>query len=151
MRTPTAEWDERFMALAQQVATWSKDPSCKVGAVVVSPDRRRFGVGYNGFPQGVHDAAYRLDDTGVRVDLTVHAEVNAVLNAGVAVRGWALYSTKAPCLECAKVIIQAGAARVVAPLMDTESKWFKSCALAVKYMHEAGVAVEFIKQQGRRT
>jgi deoxycytidylate deaminase len=50
-------WDARFMALAEHVAGWSKDPSTKVGAVIVSPDRRQLTTGYNGFPQGIADDA----------------------------------------------------------------------------------------------
>lgn len=45
-----AEWDRRFLKIAREVATWSKDPSTQVGAVIVDPDQRVVSLGYNGPP-----------------------------------------------------------------------------------------------------
>ena len=53
-------WDYRFLELAQLVSKWSKDPSTKVGAVIVDKNRRILSVGYNGLPKGVKDFDYRL-------------------------------------------------------------------------------------------
>lgn len=47
-----SKWDERFIELARLVATWSKDPSTKVGAVIVRPYRTVASVGFNGFARG---------------------------------------------------------------------------------------------------
>ena len=69
-------WVERFHSLAKEVATWSKDPDCQVGAVVVSPDRRLFTAGYNGFPAGIQDKKNRLSTKSVKNYYTVHAEIN---------------------------------------------------------------------------
>ena len=49
------KWDRRFLALAEHVADWSKDPSTKTGAVIVRPDRTIASMGYNGFPRGMAD------------------------------------------------------------------------------------------------
>ena len=49
------DWDIKFLKLAQHVSDWSKDPSTKVGAVVVDKDNRIVSIGYNGFPKGVQD------------------------------------------------------------------------------------------------
>ena len=54
-------WDSRFLRIAQEVSTWSKDPSTKVGAVIVDNRNRVVSMGYNGFPQRVADDE-RLDD-----------------------------------------------------------------------------------------
>jgi len=130
-------WHERFYALAQLAATWSKDPEVQVGCVIVSPDRRRFSFGYNGFPTGVAD-----DDrltSPQRLALMVHAELNAILNSAERLKGWKLYTTRQPCMECAKAIIQAGISEVYAPpLMKTSSKWCNAQD-AVMMLLEAGV------------
>ena len=55
------KWDERFLRMAKEVSTWSKDPSTKVGAVGVDINRRIKCTGYNGFPRSIRDDS-RLDD-----------------------------------------------------------------------------------------
>jgi len=121
----SATWNRRFMALAAEVATWSKDPDCKVGALIVSPDRRVVATGYNGFPTGVPD---RYEgDKDEKNAITIHAELNAILNAKTDLAGFTLYSTKDPCLECCKAIIQAGIKQVVVPQQrQTSSNWAAS-------------------------
>ena len=57
--TELNKWDERFVRIAFEVATWSKDPGTKVGAVLVA-DRRIIASGYNGFPQGIEDLSFSL-------------------------------------------------------------------------------------------
>jgi len=51
-------WHDRFFAMADLVGSWSKDPSTKVGAVIIRPDRTIASVGYNGFPRGVEGHLY---------------------------------------------------------------------------------------------
>lgn len=140
--TSPLEWDYRFLKMAGEVAEWSKDPSRAVGAVLVSPDRRRLSVGYNGFPVGVADTAERLDDDSLRLALTIHAELNAILNAKCDTGGWTLYCTRSPCLDCAKSIVQAGIRRVVALPVGAGSKWAANCEVAANFMREAGLAVD---------
>ena len=50
-----ANWDLRFFGLAEHVAQWSKDPSTKVGAVIVNDLKQVLSLGYNGFPRGCSD------------------------------------------------------------------------------------------------
>ena len=76
------KWDRRFIELALHVATWSKDPSSKVGAVIVDEHRRVVSVGFNGFPAGVSDEEVPRERKLLRV---VHAEMNACVFGGVAV------------------------------------------------------------------
>ena len=73
-------WDKRFLDMARLVAAWSKDPSTQVGAVVVDPDYRVRGMGYNGFPAGIKDDE-RLHDRPAKHKLVVHAETNAIATA----------------------------------------------------------------------
>jgi len=115
-------WDRRFFKLAEEVSCWSKDPGAQVGAVIVAPSKREVVIGYNGFVRGAHDDDYSLLTTKEKNELTVHAELNAILNARRPLTGWTLYTTKAACSACALVIIQAGITRVVAPRPE-DSAW----------------------------
>lgn len=124
------DWDSRFLDAARFFASWSKDPSTKVGAVIVNSKRCIIGTGYNGFPRGVLDHDNRLADR--------HAEVNAILNAVASVEGATIYCTHFPCQDCAKFTIQAGIARVVAPLGDLAG-WEDSQKIARTMFAEAGV------------
>lgn len=130
----------RFINLARHVAAWSKDPSTKVGAVIVRPDRTVASVGYNGLPRGVLDTPARLDDREVKYLMTVHAEANAILSAHEPVKGYTLYVAPLhPCANCAALIIQAGIARVVA-LMDAPSdRWQVNFRTSGRMLNEAGI------------
>jgi len=139
----TAKWDERFMALARHVAMWSKDPSMKVGAVIVDRKRRVIAMGYNGFPRGVEDSSERYNERATKYAHVVHAELNAVLNALGPVEGCTLYTTFEPCTGCAKAIIQSGITRVVLPNRDgmsrseAEERWGQDQTSAYQMMDEA--------------
>lgn len=102
----TGKWHERFFDLAELVGSWSKDPSTKVGAVIIRPDRTIASVGYNGFPRGVGDIYTTRDDKLLR---TVHAEANAIMSAREPLHGYTIYVTPLhPCANCAGLIIQSG-------------------------------------------
>jgi dCMP deaminase len=116
-------WNQRFMDLAHHVASWSKDPSTKVGAVIVNDKKQVLSLGYNGFPRGVHDCAERYNDRATKLQFVAHAERNALDNAYIDVDGATLYSTLYPCSECAKGIIQRGIKQVV-----TSKEWRDSHA-----------------------
>ena len=111
------KWDKRFLELAAHVAGWSKDPSTKVGAVIARKNSV-ISMGYNGFPACVPDHEDWLNDRPIKYQYVIHAETNAILNAGREgrdIRGTTLYlSPLPPCCECAKLIMAAGIIRVVA-------------------------------------
>lgn len=136
------DWDARFIRFAREVATWSKDPSTQVGAVIVDSARRVVSTGFNGLPRGVDDTPERLQNRDVKLRLTLHAEHNAVLFARRALEGCTLYSTRPCCAQCAAVIIQSGLTRVVIDGVDVEvfrNRWREDCDLAEQILHEAGV------------
>ena len=142
-------WDRRFLSLAEHIAQWSKDPSTKVGAVLVNENRIVVGMGYNGFARGVVDSHERLTDRDLKYKFVVHAEVNAILQAGANARGAHLYvwpSFLIPCIchECAKVACQAGVKEVVGYHPDREraergARWADSIAVAKAMLDESGV------------
>lgn len=142
------KWHLRFLQMAEHVAEWSKDPSTKVGAVIVRPDRTIASVGFNGFARGVLDTAERLSNRDLKYPLTVHAEPNAILSAHEPVRGYTLYvSPLSPCSNCAGVIIQSGIGRVVAKCghIANPSQWSDSFNLALIAFDEAGVSVILVE------
>ena len=151
--SPLNKWDRRFISLAEEVATWSKDPARKVGAVLVK-DKTRFAVGYNGFPPGISDTEERLLCNEVKQQLTNHAEVNAILNAakiGFTTEGCRLYCTYHPCHRCATAIISSGVNCVICPSpnLDPESKWRGSQSMASDLFFEANVLVLYSDEFSR--
>ena len=147
-KDPTAQkWDGRFMEMAHLTASWSKDPSTKVGCVIVDTMRTVVALGYNGFPRGVDDSPERYADREQKYPRVVHSELNAILNANGPVRGCVLYCTFPPCCECAKAIIQSGINRVVIPLKmeeEEEARWTDSVGVAFGMFEEAGIQVSAV-------
>lgn len=138
------EWDRRFMRLAREAAGWSKDPDEQVGAVVVSPDRRKFSAGYNGLPWGMPDDPEVLCNKDLKNALTIHAEQNALANAPFDLDGWTIYCTKAPCLECALLIRQNRISRVVSAPIRPDSRWANEQRRAMQVLEGLGVAVSWV-------
>lgn len=140
------KWDDRFMTMAEMVATWSQDPSTKVGAVIVDPARKRVvSMGYNGFPRGVDDNPLRLADRFERLSLTVHAELNSILHAREPLDGFTIYVAPLhPCSNCAAALIQAGIKRVVYRQPQFAARWEDSFNMASKVLTEAGVEIQEI-------
>lgn len=144
------KWDKRFLNLAGQIATWSKDPSTKVGAVAVGSKGQILAQGYNGFPRGINDSADRLKHRQAKYLFVVHAEMNCIYNAtynGVSLDGATLYIQGLPCCaECAKGIIQVGVARVVTKGLDdsTPDRWLESNKITEELFAEAGVVYDYV-------
>lgn len=137
------KWHERFMTLADTVGGWSKDPSTKVGALIVDPAKRRIvSMGFNGFPRGVADLAARLQDRDTKYRYTIHAEMNALLHAGEPVDGFDLYvSPLHPCVGCSCAIIQKGIKRVFYKQPKDVERWRENFLAANGVLREAGVEV----------
>lgn len=107
------ELDYRYLRMA---ATWAENSYCtrrQVGALIVK-DKMIISDGYNGTPSGFENVCE--DETGVTHPYVLHAEANAITKiarSGNNSDGATLYVTDEPCIECAKLIIQAGIKRVV--------------------------------------
>lgn len=140
-------WDEFFMVQATHMATASKDPSTKAGAVIYDRHRRPLGNGYNGFPRGVEDSDERLNNREIKYLMVQHAESNAIDNATGSLEGSTLYATHFPCAQCAGRIIQNRIATVVTrnPSDDFISRWETSMNAALDMFNEAGVTVRLLK------
>ena len=107
------ELDRRYMKMA---VIWSENSYCrrrKVGALIVK-DKMIISDGYNGTPAGFENVCE--DEENKTLPYVLHAEANAITKIACSNNsssGATLYVTDAPCIECAKLIIQAGIKRVV--------------------------------------
>jgi dCMP deaminase len=138
------DWNKWFLGLAEYVSTASKDPSTKVGSVIVDEERRVVSLGYNGFPRGVDDTEERLNNRDLKYRIIVHAERNSLLFARGPVKGCTIYTyPMMPCAVCASMIIQSGIKKVVAPRSDNP-RWQSDIELSMQLFSEAGVQVEFV-------
>jgi len=136
---PDEKWLWRYYAMAQMVAGWSKDPSTKVGAVVVGQDPRHISFGYNGFPPGVADTAERLKDRETKYKFIQHAERNVLDNATFTLQGATLVTTMFPCHDCAKSIVSKGISVVVSPPPLDREPWLSSSAVTRAIFKEVGI------------
>ena len=139
------KWDRRFIDLALHISGWSKDPSTKVGCVVVGSDREIRSTGFNGFPRGIADSIERLEDRELKYPLICHAEENAIMHAariGISLKDCTAYVTWPPCTRCARSLIQAGVVEVVYPGdIQIPDRWVEDFDRSLSMMQEAGVIV----------
>lgn len=107
------KFDQRYLEMAE---IWARNSYCKrrqVGAILVK-DRMIISDGYNGTPSGFENVCE--DENGATKPYVLHAEANAITKVAKSANncdGSTLYITAAPCIECSKLIIQAGIRRVV--------------------------------------
>jgi dCMP deaminase len=135
-------WDVRFLRLAREISSWSKDPSTKTGAVIVRPDKTVASLGFNGFPKGMYDSPIWLNDREEKYSRIVHCEMNAVILAKEPLVGYTLYTWPfASCDRCAVHMIQAGIQRFVFPSIpeDKKERWEKSLAKTIGYFTECNL------------
>jgi dCMP deaminase len=147
METIEAKWVARFIDLAEEISTWSKDSSSQVGAVIVRPDRTIASVGFNGFPRGVSDHPHRIANRDTKLLYTIHAEMNAILSAKEPLKDYSIFVWPfQPCAHCAASIIQAGIKDVYCPYnahLDSYERWKDSFQAALQMFDEAEVRVIF--------
>jgi len=122
------EWDEYFLQIASVVALRSHDAETCVGCVLVGPDHRILGTGYNGFPPGFPDDALPVHRPD-KYPYMVHAEVNALVSVAKDLTGATCYCTISPCIDCTKMLLTARIARVVCREIYANSDWDKVCEL----------------------
>lgn len=140
----TLKWVARYFEIAELVSSWSKDPSTKVGAIIVGDKGQIISQGYNGFPRGVDDDENRYNDRETKYKFVVHAEMNAILNAlynGSPVVGASIFIHNLPvCQECAKAIVQSGISYVFIN-REIEGKWLDAWQFSKTMFREAGLKV----------
>ena len=136
--TKQYETDRRYLRMA---AVWAENSYCerrRVGALLVK-DHMIISDGYNGTPSGFENICE--DNAGVTKPYVLHAEANAITKVAASSnnsRGSTIYITASPCIECAKLIIQAGILRVVySDEYHTDE--------GIQLLRRAGIAVDYIR------
>lgn len=124
----------RFLPIAQAFAAMSKDSSTKVGAIVLGPGYEVRSSGWNGAPRGCKaDEDERFEQRPEKYHWVTHAEANAIANAsrnGVSLDDCTMVVTHAPCMNCAKLIVQAGIHTVICPepTGEFQERWAEDLA-----------------------
>ncbi len=150
-------WDQKFLQMALQMSTWSKDQSTKVGCVIVGANREIRSTGYNGMPRRVDDNKSERHIRPNKYLYFEHSERNALFNAarvGIPTNGCTLYVTSTPtkfppCADCARAIIQCGIVRVVQEPVsgdeETIKRWQESCRATMEMFAEAGIIYDQVE------
>lgn len=146
-------WDLRYIALARHVAGWSKDPSTKVGAVLVRPNNSVASTGFNGFPPGHDDDPALYADREYKYAHVVHAEENAINFLGSRSDGFTLYTSFPCCPDCVQCAGETGVSRIVHPPLPTDGKpaawieeWTQRLARSREVAARFGIALEVLNE-----
>ena len=139
----------KYYTMAKFMAeTFSKDPSTKVGAILLYSDTLQIiSTGYNGFPRGISDTEERWE-WPTKYDYVVHAEANALYNAcrnGANTKGAIAVVTKFPCSKCSLALAQSGIRSIATPSPNLESsKWGSDFAKSIEILKEVGIETIYI-------
>lgn len=140
-------WHEYFFKLADLASEKSKDPSTKVGAVIVGPDNEIRSTGFNGFPRGVDETLASRWERPEKYQWVEHAERNAIYNAarvGIPTKGCTMYVQWVPwlCVNCSRAVIQAGITTIIGRDREFVGKgksWDEELRIGKEMLLEAGV------------
>lgn len=153
------KWDNHFLKLALNHASLSKDPSTKVGAIIVTKDRDFISAGFNGLPRKLKDTEERINNRELKLLLSVHAEINSVLAAaklGIKINDCTMYLAainkdgtiwgSAPCTRCLVEILQTGISKIVTyEKTNVPDRWVKDLEFSRSLIEEAGIEYKEIK------
>lgn len=140
------KWMRRLLRMAREVATWSKDDSTKVGAVITSSNGSPVSWGFNGMPMRIDDIRPDRHIRPYKYKWMCHAERNAMdLAPRADLSGCVMFITFSPCTNCAQSIIQRGITTVVVDANFTAEKmpehWKEDMLVAKEMLLEAGVKI----------
>ena len=145
----TRKWGKRFLRLAREISSWSKDPSTKCGAVI-SDGKFIVGSGYNGFPKRINDNKEDYENREIKYQRVIHAEVNAVLNSRQSLEGCTLHVWPLPpCEVCANIILQVGIQKVLTmrPNEEQLTRWVVKIGIAFDTFTRAGIHVIYYDEE----
>ena len=144
------KWNLRFMKLAKETASWSKDLRTKVGSVIVR-DRNPISMGFNGLPTNCNDEIKERFEPPQKYLWTIHSEANSLVQAakhGVKTEGCFMYVTLFPCANCAGLIVNAGIKKLICedkPNFD-DVRWGENWKISQIILREGGIEIEYINQ-----
>lgn len=136
--------NEYFLGVADAVAKKSKDPSTKVGCVIVDNMGRIVSTGRNGFVESAPDSEWYDRGRDFKLSNTLHAELNAVVFSKRDIRGCVAYVTHPTCCLCLSVLKQSGVSRVIFREVSDEWKARWGTAEVFDLAEEIGVHIEEI-------
>lgn len=123
-------------------ATMSKDPSTKVGAAILRPDKTVLSMGWNGFASAVRDTDDLLNNREEKYKRVIHAEMNALLSSPSRPKDHTLFVWPlCPCERCAPHIIQSGISEIYTTPVKAGARWAESQTHALDQFTEAGIKV----------
>jgi len=146
MDITNGKWAGRLLKMAKDIASWSKDGSTKVGAVITTNDGRPVSWGFNGMPMGIDDDVPERHVRPYKYKWMAHAERNAMDLASKAdLSDCVMFVTFSPCTNCAQSIIQRGIKTLVVDEDNIAEKmperWQDDMRVAVEMLEEAGVKI----------
>lgn len=132
-------WENFYLGMAEFISQKSRDPTTKVGAVLVDEKNRVVSVGFNGFPRGTSDDPELYTNREEKLRRVLHAELNAIIFAERP--GDTLYVTHHPCAQCMAAAIQFGVKKIKYIDRNLSSRWDDSVKSAKEMATESGVIV----------
>lgn len=133
----------RGLRLAKEVASWSKDPSTRIGCIITDKLHRPISWGYNGFPRNIEDSEERLNNREIKYKYVIHAEANAIINSYTIerLRDSIMYVYPCqPCCECSKLISQVGISQVITiENKDMDQRWHESFHYSSMILKESNI------------
>lgn len=145
------DWDHYFLGMLPQIMSRSKDKHTKVGCLIVNQFNNIISTGYNSLPAGIDDNVPERYERPLKYEYLVHAEENAICaaaKAGIALYGSKIYQGTTPCINCARMIIQAGIKEIIcnANTVWTSQKYDDAMAQRTKQMlFEAQVSIRSVE------
>lgn len=143
----------RFLPVAKQLASLSKYPRTKVAAVAFGPGMEIRATGWNGAPRGSDaDVDHRIQDRDEALHWIAHAEANVVCNAarsGASLNGCVVLVTHPPCMNCAKLLVQAGVKSVISvrPTPEFIGRWGDDMDRSDALFAECGIDSYWISEE----
>lgn len=145
MKITDTKWAARMLRMAKEVASWSKDTSTKVGAVITTQDGSPVSWGFNGMPMGIDDTVAERNERPTKYKWYCHAERNAMDLAPQPLDGCVMFVTFSPCSNCAQSIIQRKIKTLVVDSDYTADKmperWQEDMKVATEMLTEAGIEI----------
>lgn len=145
MNIKNQKWSGRLLRMAKNIATWSKDDSTRVGAVITTEHGEPLSWGFNGMPMGIDDSVPERSERPLKYKWYAHAEQNAIDLAKSNLNGSIMFVTFSPCSSCARSIIQNKIKTVV---IDSEhapekmpERWKEDMSMAIDMLKEAGIEI----------
>jgi dCMP deaminase len=145
MNIVSPKWAARMLGIAHQIASWSKDRSTKVGAIITTEDGSPVSWGFNGMPMGINDNIESRHQRPEKYSWMCHAERNAMDLAPRPLDNCVMFVTFSPCSSCCQSIIQRKIKTVVIDQAYTADKmpdrWQTDMKTGIEMLREAGVKI----------